>query len=136
MPGQSFSPRFSECLDPPGGLAGPIVRAQLLKSFPHCPAAVSVEELAEAVLDAFVLRAIHRQRHPHARRISGARALVVGLAPHRDEQRRDGEPHHLVEGVVADGRHGSVEGRVVAAHGIGRAQVDDALGDVQQAGDR
>ena len=37
MRGQSVSRRFSECRDPPGGLAGPIVRAQLLESLAHCP---------------------------------------------------------------------------------------------------
>ena len=94
----------------------PIVRAQLLQSLAHRPAALASRSSPR--------RSSMRDRPGPStasadaalRRVARARGLVVGLAPHRDEQRRDAEPHQLVEGVVAGRRHGAVEGRVVAAH--------------------
>ena len=96
------------------------------------PAALGVEELAEAILDPLVLRAVDR-RAPRLRSPRSAARAAWSSVSRRIGTNSAGmrEPHHLVERVVADRRHGAVEGRVVAAHGIGRAQVDDALRDVR-----
>ena len=59
---------------------------------------------------------------------AGAGGLVVGLARHRHEQRRDAERDQLVKGVVAGGADRGVEGGEVAAHRVGGAQLDHPSG--------
>ena len=51
----------------------------------------------------------HRQPGPRAVRPARPRGLVVGVARHRHEQRRDGNGDQLVEGVVAGSGDGEVE---------------------------
>ena len=76
--------------------------------------------------------ALDGEPEPGAGGPAGAGGLVVGLARHRHEEARNAERDQLVKGVVAGGADRGVEGGEVAAHRVGGAELDHAVGDLAE----
>ncbi len=129
-------PPAASSAEPAGGVHRAVGGAKLGQAGRDRAAPIGVEQSVELVIQASIGGSLDREPGARGRRPAGAGDLVVGIARHRHEQRRDAEGDQLVKGVVAGGGNGRVEGGEVAAHRIGGLQPDHPLGDLPQRGER